>query len=115
MDQQEDDKLLEEMGSLGDNLQPLESVAGNKKFSPMNMHKQQTHRHLNDNAKEAIEDAPMIEEKKQKQPDHEFVVVKEIAENFLGIRAKFLVHFIVLKFMDLDLSYSFSLCERVLS
>lgn len=61
MDQQEDDKLLEEMGSLGDNLQPLVSVAGNKKLSPLNMHKQQTHRHLNDGAKEAIEDAPQIE------------------------------------------------------
>ena len=37
-----------------------------------------------------------------------------MAERYLGVRAKFLVHFVVVKFMDLDLSYAFNLCERVL-
>ena len=96
-------------------LQVQNSMGPNTMLSPMSL-RQHTHRHLNDNAKVAIEDAPQNEEKKKKQPDqHEIVVVKEAAENYLGIRSKFMVHFVMLKFMDLDLSYAFNLCDRVLT
>ena len=40
----------------------------NTMLSPMSL-RQHTHRHLNDNAKVVIEDAPQNEEKKKKQPD----------------------------------------------
>ena len=68
LEKQEEEKLLEEIGDLEQDLQVQNSMGPNTMLSPMSL-RQHTHRHLNDNAKVAIEDAPQNEEKKKGQPD----------------------------------------------
>lgn len=68
LEKQEEEKLLEEIGDLEQDLQVQNSMGPNTMLSPMSL-RQHTHRHLNDNAKVAIEDAPQNEEKKKRQPD----------------------------------------------
>ena len=57
LEKQEEEKLLEEIGDLEQDLQVQNSMGPNTMLSPMSL-RQHTHRHLNDNAKVAIEDAP---------------------------------------------------------
>ena len=49
------------------------------------------------------------------QPQQQQLVIIEKAENVLGVRSKLMIHFIIVKFMDLDLLYALQLCKNLLN